>query len=56
MLIILFYAAKHTLEDEDVLPIESDYEFSDDEDNIFYNRMLNKNTHINMENEVSIFT
>jgi len=41
MLIILFYAAKHTLEDEDdMLLIDSDYRFSDEEDNNFYNLMF----------------
>jgi len=55
MSIILFYAEKYTLEDEnDVLLIDSDYQFSDEEDNNFYNLMLNKQTHNNAENEVSI--
>jgi len=51
----MFYAAKHTLEDEDdVLLIDSDFRFSDEEDNIEYRDLLNKKRP--KENEVSIFT
>jgi len=59
MLIIIFYVAKHTLEDEDdVLLIDSDFQFSDEETNDnsknnIDNRIFIIETH--KEKEVSIF-
>jgi len=45
----MFYAAKHTFGDEDdVMLIDSDFRFSDEENNI--------ENQIHKDNEVSIFT